>query len=147
LPFGKYVSLITDARFSGVSTGACIGHVGPEALAGGPVGKLRTGDVIRIIVDRNKLEGSINFIGEGKRTFTPEEGISILTEREPHPNLEPDPDLPDDTRLWAALQSVSGGIWKGSIYDVDQIIKVLEAGKKALELESDKFVTVQNTDH
>ncbi|MDQ0199367.1 YjhG/YagF family D-xylonate dehydratase [Neobacillus ginsengisoli] len=147
LSFGKYVSLITDARFSGVSTGACIGHVGPEALAGGPVGKLRTGDVITIIVDRNKLEGSINFIGEGKRTFTPEEGTLILAEREPHPNLEPDPDLPDDTRLWAALQSVSGGIWKGSVYDVNQIIKVIEAGKKALELESNNFEVVQNTDH
>ena len=36
LPWGKQVALITDARFSGVCTGACIGHVGPEALAGGP---------------------------------------------------------------------------------------------------------------
>jgi putative YjhG/YagF family dehydratase len=147
LSFGKYVSLITDARFSGVSTGACIGHVGPEALASGPVGKLRTGDVIKIIVDRNNLEGSINFIGEEKRTFTPEEGTSILAKREPHPNLEPDPDLPDDTRLWAALQSISGGIWKGSVYDVNEIIKVIEAGKKALEVESNNFAIVQNTDH
>ena len=146
LSFGKYVSLITDARFSGVSTGACIGHVGPEALAGGPVGKLRTGDVIEIVVDRNKLEGSINFIGEEKRTFTPEEGISVLAGREPHPDLKPDPDLPDDTRLWAALQAVSGGIWKGSVYDVDQIIKVIEAGKKALEVESNNFAVV-HTDH
>lgn len=93
------------------------------------------------------LEGSINFIGEGKRTVTLEEGVSILAERKPHPNLEPDPNLPDDTRLWAALQSVSGGIWKGSVYDVDQIIKVLEAGKKALEVESNNFVVVQNIDH
>src|SRR5438046_1418673 len=38
LSFGKHVAVITDARFSGVSTGACIGHVGPEALAGGPIG-------------------------------------------------------------------------------------------------------------
>ncbi|KKI90822.1 dehydratase [Bacillus sp. SA1-12] len=135
LSFGKHVSLITDARFSGVSTGACIGHVGPEALAGGPIGKLRTGDVIEIIVDCYQLEGSINFIGIEERTFSPEEGASILAGREPHPDLKPDPDLPDDTRLWAALQAVSGGTWKGNIYDVDQIIKVLEAGKKALELE------------
>ena len=41
LDIGKTVTLITDARFSGVSTGACIGHVGPEALAGGPIGRLR----------------------------------------------------------------------------------------------------------
>jgi dihydroxyacid dehydratase/phosphogluconate dehydratase len=51
LPFGKHVALITDARFSGVSTGACIGHVGPEALAGGPIGRVRDGDRIRIRID------------------------------------------------------------------------------------------------
>ena len=43
LKFGKHVAVITDARFSGVSTGACIGHVGPEALAGGPIARLRDG--------------------------------------------------------------------------------------------------------
>src|SRR5207248_2484437 len=59
LPWGKQVALITDARFSGVSTGACIGHVGPEALAGGPIGKIADGDQIRIVVDRNNLEGSV----------------------------------------------------------------------------------------
>jgi putative YjhG/YagF family dehydratase len=133
LSYGKYVSLITDARFSGVSTGACIGHIGPEALAGGPLSKLRTGDVVEIIVDRNELNGSVNFIGEGSDTFTSEEGEKILSEREPHPDLKPDPDLPDDTRLWAALQSVSGGTWRGSVYDVDRIIEALEAGKKALD--------------
>lgn len=138
LPFGKYVSLITDARFSGVSTGACIGHIGPEALAGGPVGKLRTGDLIEIIIDRIELKGSINFVGQDDETFTPEEGTKILAERQPHPGLMPDPDLPDDTRLWAALQSVSGGIWKGSVYDVDRIIETLEAGTKALNGEFDK---------
>ena len=52
LPFGKHVALLTDARFSGVSTGACIGHVSPEALAGGPIGKLRDGDLIEIVIDR-----------------------------------------------------------------------------------------------
>lgn len=133
LPFGKYVSLITDARFSGVSTGACIGHVGPEALAGGPIGKLKTGDKIEIIIDRNNLEGSIQFIGEGEKVYTPEEGAAILAKRAPHEDLKPDPELPDDTRLWAALQAVSGGTWKGNIYDVDEIIRVLEAGKKALD--------------
>jgi xylonate dehydratase len=132
LSYGKYVSLITDARFSGVSTGACIGHVGPEALAGGPIGKLRDGDLIEIMVDRNRLEGSVQFVGQGDETFSPEEGAKILAQREPHPGLQPDPDLPDDTRLWAALQSVSGGTWRGSVYDVDRIVEVLEAGKKAL---------------
>lgn len=132
LSFGKHVSLITDARFSGVSTGACIGHVGPEALAGGPIGKLRDGDWIEIVIDTKNLEGTINFIGEGEQKVTPEEGAAILESRSPHPGLAADPDLPDDTRLWAALQSVSGGTWKGCVYDVDRIIEALEAGKKAL---------------
>lgn len=132
LPFGKHVSLITDARFSGVSTGACIGHVGPEALADGPIGKLRDGDRIEIVIDRNRLEGSINFVGEGETHFGPAEGEARLAARAPHPGLAADPALPDDTRLWAALQSASGGTWNGCVYDVDRIIALLEAGKKAL---------------
>ncbi|MBE1445369.1 YjhG/YagF family D-xylonate dehydratase [Paenibacillus sp. OAS669] len=133
LPFGKRVSLITDARFSGVSTGACIGHVGPEALVGGPIGKLRDGDTIEIRIDRNRLEGSVHFIGHGDDLLTPEEGAQVLASRTPHPGLRADPKLPDDTRLWAALQSVSGGTWAGSVYDVDRILAVLEAGKRAME--------------
>lgn len=131
LSFGKYVSLITDARFSGVSTGACIGHVGPEALAGGPIGKLRNGDLIDIVVDRNTLDGSVNFVGAEGIEVSPEEGALILAQRPFHPDMRPDQALPDDTRLWA-LQSVSGGTWRGNIYDVDRIITALEAGKKAL---------------
>ncbi|HEU5140531.1 MAG TPA: YjhG/YagF family D-xylonate dehydratase, partial [Bacillales bacterium] len=133
LSFGKYVSLITDARFSGVSTGACIGHVGPEGLAGGPIGKLRDGDWIDIKIDCKQLKGTVNFIGEGDEFVSPEEGSVILSSRGMHPGLAPDSKLPDDTRLWAALQSVSGGTWKGSVYDVDRIIKVLELGKKHLD--------------
>lgn len=132
LPFGKQVALITDARFSGVSTGACIGHVGPEALAGGPIGKLRDGDLIRIVVDRNRLVGSLDFVGEEGRQFTPEEGAEVLRARQPRPDLAPDPDLPADTRLWAALQQAGGGTWGGCVYDVDAILEVLAAGTKAL---------------
>jgi putative dehydratase, YjhG/YagF family len=132
LSFGKQVSLITDARFSGVSTGACFGHVGPEALAGGPLGKLRDEDIIEIIVDTNKLEGSINFIGTEDNKLSYEEAAKVLEAREPNPRLRPNVDLPDDTRLWAALQSISGGTWGGCVYDVDKIIEVIEAGKKAL---------------
>ncbi|GCE31609.1 dehydratase [Dictyobacter alpinus] len=134
LPFGKHVALITDARFSGVSTGACIGHVGPEALTGGPIGKVRNGDIIEISIDRINLHGQLNLIGDGVRTFTPEEGAILLRGRTSHAELAPDPQLPDDTRLWAALQSASGGIWRGSIYDVDRIIAIIDAGKKALEM-------------
>jgi len=78
LSYGKEIAVVTDARFSGVSTGACIGHVGPEALAGGPI------------------------------------------------DLSPDPDLPDDTRLWAALPQAGGGTWGGRVYDVDAIASALK---------------------
>jgi putative YjhG/YagF family dehydratase len=125
LPFGKHVALITDARFSGVSTGACLGHVGPEALASGPLGKLRDGDVIRIVVDRNKLAGTVDFVGNGTHRCSPEEGAAILAARESHPDLAPHPDLPDDTRLWAALQAAGGGTWGGCVYDVDSLVKRL----------------------
>ena len=133
LSYGNEVTLITDARFSGVSTGACIGHVGPEALAKGPLGKLRDGDLIEVIIDCKNLSGTLNFIGTKEKTFTPIEGATILKERTTHPDLQPHPKLPADTRLWAALQSVSGGTWKGSIYDVERIIAVLEAGMKVLD--------------
>ena len=130
LSFGKHVALITDARFSGVSTGACIGHVGPEALAGGPIGKLIDGDQIQIHVDCNRLEGSIDLVGHGDQTFGVEAGTQLLAERSLRPDLAPDDLLPDDTRLWAALQSVGGGTWGGCVYDVDAIIGTLEAGMK-----------------
>jgi putative YjhG/YagF family dehydratase len=126
LPEGKHIALLTDARFSGVSTGACIGHIGPEALAGGPIGRLRDGDIIRIRVDCVNLEGEIDLIGDGHREFSAPEAVRILGERGPHPNLVADLALPEDTRLWAALQNVSGGTWGGCVYDVDEIIKRLE---------------------
>jgi putative YjhG/YagF family dehydratase len=127
LSFGKHIAVVTDARFSGVSTGACIGHVGPEALAGGPIGKLRDGDRIRIVIDRNRLEGSVDLVGEGEQLFDPGEGTRVLNQRAPRPDLAPDPRLPDDTRLWAALQAVSGGTWGGCVFDVEQIFARLRA--------------------
>jgi dihydroxyacid dehydratase/phosphogluconate dehydratase len=132
LPFGKYVSVLTDARFSGVSTGACIGHISPEALAGGPIGKLLEGDLLEIYIDRVKLEGTVNLVGHGDMQFGPEEGTRILAQRQPRPDLAPDPELPDDTKLWAALQSLSGGAWGGCVYDLKRILEVIEAGKEKL---------------
>ncbi len=125
LPFGQRVALVTDARFSGVSTGACIGHVGPEALAGGPIGKVREGDRIRVVVDRKRLEGSVDLVGDDTQGCTPEEGARLLHKRPPHPDLAPDPDLPADTRLWAALQRLGGGTWGGCVYDADEVVRCL----------------------
>jgi dihydroxyacid dehydratase/phosphogluconate dehydratase len=127
LSFGKHVAVLTDARFSGVSTGACIGHVGPEALAGGPIGKVQDNDRIQIIIDRNKLEGGVDLIGEGENLFGPEEGTRVLARRKPRSDLAPDPHLPADTRLWAALQHASGGTWAGCVFDVDEIGRRLQA--------------------
>ncbi len=132
LKFGKEVTLLTDARFSGVSTGACIGHIGPEALTGGPIGKLRDGDLIEVVIDCLRLEGSIDFVGSEDNVLTPELGAQLLEQRTAHPQLAADPDLPDDTRIWAALQAASGGTWKGAVYDADRIVAALEAGRKAL---------------
>jgi putative YjhG/YagF family dehydratase len=130
LSFGKHVAVLTDARFSGVSTGACIGHIGPEALAGGPISKLRDGDRIQIVIDRNRLQGSVDLVGEGETVYGPEEGACVLARRSPRPDLAPDPDLPDDTRLWAALQGLSGGTWGGCVFDTEAILAQLAATRK-----------------
>lgn len=108
---GKEVALVTDGRFSGVSTGACLGHVSPEALAGGPIGKLRDGDPVRVRVDTKSLEGSVDYLGD----------YSELEKRSLNPCINVHPDLPDDTRIWAALQNASGGSWGGCVYDADAI--------------------------
>ena len=131
LPFGKHVALITDARFSGVSTGACIGHIGPEALDGGPIGKLRDGDLIQIEIDTRNLTGSLNFIGTREQQVTPEEGAKLLAARTPAQPLHCDPKLPPETRLWALLQRAGGGTWAGCVYDVDKIAAALNASSAA----------------
>jgi xylonate dehydratase len=126
LPHCRHVAVITDARFSGVSTGACIGHVSPEALAGGPVGKVRDGDVIEIVIDRERLTGTVNLVADATGEFDPEQGVRRLAERSPRPDLAPHPDLPDDTRLWAALVHASGGVWGGCVYDTERIVAALK---------------------
>jgi putative YjhG/YagF family dehydratase len=133
LPWGKTVPILTDARFSGVSTGACVGHIGPEALAGGPIGKLRDGDIIELVIDRRQLVGQINLVGTTEGELSPAEAAELLQSRQPYPHLQAHPNLPDDTRLWAALQQASGGTWAGCVYDVDRIVEVINAGLAALE--------------
>jgi putative YjhG/YagF family dehydratase len=123
LDVGTSVTLITDARFSGVSTGACIGHVGPEALAGGPIGRLRDGDLVRVVIDTTRLEGRIDFVTEGPGGMEPAD--AEIAARPPRGDLSPDPNLPDATRVWAAMQQVSGGTWGGCVYDADAIVAAL----------------------
>ena len=126
LPHCKHVAVLTDARFSGVSTGACIGHISPEALAGGPIGKIQDGDQIEIVIDRESLTGSLHLVGDADETFGAEEGSRRLAQRKPRADLRPHPQLPDDTRLWAALVHTSGGVWGGCVYDVDKIVLQLK---------------------
>ncbi len=131
LPHCKHVAVLTDARFSGVSTGACIGHISPEALAGGPIGKVLEGDLIEIAVDRGTLTGSVNLVGDATGELRAEEASRKLAERQPRVDLKPHPALPEDTRLWAALVEASGGVWGGCVYDTEKIVAALESGKSA----------------
>src|SRR5580693_4067995 len=125
LPHCKHVAVLTDARFSGVSTGACIGHISPEALAGGPIGKVWDGDRIEIVIDRKNLTGTVQLAGYGDEMFSAEVGTRRLEQRKSRSDLAPHPELPKDTRLWAALVQASGGDWGGCVYDVDQIVSRL----------------------
>jgi dihydroxyacid dehydratase/phosphogluconate dehydratase len=131
LPTGRDIALVTDARFSGVSTGACIGHVSPEALEGGPIGRVVDGDLVRIVVDPARLDASIDVVGHGDEQWTDEEAAAVLAGRPLNPAVCPDPGLPADTALWARLQSVSGGPWGGCVYDADAILHALEAPAEA----------------
>jgi xylonate dehydratase len=131
LDVGPTVALITDARFSGVSTGPCIGHVGPEALAGGPIGRLRDGDRVRVIIDTRRLAGTIDLVRTDAVTGEDHPADEELARRPTREDLRGDAALPDATRLWAALQDASGGTWGGCVYDVDRIVQLLNAGKQA----------------
>lgn len=145
LPTGKHVALVTDGRFSGVSTGACIGHVSPEALAGGAIGKVQDGDLIEIVIDTVNLSGTLNLV------IRNEYGIVVRTESElaqltMRDDLQSHPDLPEDTRLWAALVQASGGVWGGCVYDVDSIVAQLKSGRGEIvgNQEFVRLVMVQN---
>ncbi len=126
LPWGKHVPLITDARFSGVSTGACIGHIGPEALAGGPIGKIIEGDRIEIVIDAVNVCGSLNLVGDRAGRHHADWGSQELANRQTRSDLREADFLPDATRLWAALQKVSGGTWGGCVYDTAAILARLQ---------------------
>jgi putative YjhG/YagF family dehydratase len=128
LPAGRGIALVTDARFSGVSTGACIGHVSPEALEGGAIGKVIDGDLIRIVVDTRRLEASVDLVGHANEEWTTEEAAAVLAQRLTPEAVKPDPGLPPDTMLWARLQSISGGLWGGCVYDHEAIVAALEVG-------------------
>ncbi len=137
LSFGKEIALVTDARFSGVSTGACIGHVGPEALAGGPIAKVRDGDMIEIEINCRSLLGRVDLVDTAAGLPPDTTADQLIESRADHPDLVVEANMPDDTRLWAALQQVGGGAWGGCVYDVDEIVATLQAGVKARQRRDD----------
>jgi len=65
---GTKVALITDGRFSGATRGLCVGHIGPEAAVGGPIGLLRDGDIIEIDGDKGTLDVKLTKSELDKRT-------------------------------------------------------------------------------
>lgn len=70
---GSSVALITDGRFSGASRGASIGHVAPEAAAGGPIGLIKEGDIIDIDINANTLNARVSEeeFAERRKTWKP----------------------------------------------------------------------------
>jgi dihydroxyacid dehydratase/phosphogluconate dehydratase len=115
-----------------VSTGACVGHVSPEALEGGPIGKLVEGDVVRVVVDPRRLQAAVDLVGHGDAEWSPDDAVRVLAERPVREDVVPDPRLPADTALWARLQSASGGLWGGCVYDPDLIAAALDVRAPAL---------------
>jgi dihydroxy-acid dehydratase len=80
---GGKVALITDGRFSGATRGFCVGHVGPEAAVGGPIGLLRNGDIIELDAEKGTLNVKLSDaeLAERKKSWKPREsrvGSGIL---------------------------------------------------------------------
>ena len=84
--------------------------------------RVRDGDLIRLEIDTRSLSGSVDVIGLDAAEFA---------RRDRHPSLKPDPRVPADTRLWAALQNASGGSWGGCVYDAERVTLLLELGLAA----------------
>src|SRR5690606_34911531 len=97
-----------------------------------PLGKLRDGDWVEIVVDTQELTGSVRLVATPAGELSEAEARELLARRPPHPALAPHPELPADTRLWALLQRVSGGTWSGCVYDVERLERVITAGLEAL---------------
>jgi hypothetical protein len=74
--------------------------------------------------------GRLDLVGTASGSLAADEARALLESRPPHPGLAPRADLPADTRLWAALQEASGGIWRGCVYDPERILAALEGASK-----------------
>jgi hypothetical protein len=86
--------------------------------------------VVEIVIDRVRQEGRVDLVGTPDGALDAGQAAALLAARAPHPGLAPRPDLPADTRLWAALQDASGGIWAGCVYDTERIVARLSAPRE-----------------
>jgi dihydroxyacid dehydratase/phosphogluconate dehydratase len=118
------------AGFSGLASASLEPVVLPEAAGLGPLGRLRDGDVVEIVIDRGRHEGRVDLVATADGPLLPEAAKALLASRPPHPGLRPRADLPADTRLWAALQEASGGIWAGCVYDPERIARALDPARE-----------------
>jgi len=64
---GLRVALLTDGRFSGATRGACVGHISPEAMAGGPIALVQEGDIIKIDIPGRTLTLEVTDVELAKR--------------------------------------------------------------------------------
>ena len=76
---GEKVALITDGRFSGATRGFCVGHVGPEAQVGGPIGLLKNGDMITIDAVKGRLSVDLSEkeLKKRLRAYAKEKGLPV----------------------------------------------------------------------
>ena len=81
------------------------------------------------------MVGTVDLVGTMDQELTTDEANECLNDRSSYSGLRDDPDLPDDTRLWAALQAVGGGTWSGCVYDVEAIVESLKAAKNSQKSE------------
>ncbi len=132
LPWGREIALLTDGRFSGVSTGPCIGHLSPEALAGGPIGRLRDGDLVELAHRPRAARGP----RRPRRPRRPPLHARGGGARAGHPRPPPRARAaPAPARRHAALGACcrrrAAGRWGGCMYDVDAIADLLAEGLAA----------------
>ena len=110
---GRSIALITDGRFSGASTGPVIGHVSPEAQAGGPIALVEEGDLIRLDVKERVLE----IVGIHGERMAPEEIGKVLEERKK--NWQPKP-VKYPSGLLRLFFRLAASPMKGAYLDLDE---------------------------
>ena len=125
LAFGKHVAVLPMPVSAAFPPAPASATSRPKRWPADRSASCATATSIEIVVDRVNLTGSVNLVGHAGDVFGATEGARVLAAGPLRPDLAPDPALPSETRLWAALQHVSGGTWGGCVYDTDAILEAL----------------------